>query len=459
MKHYEWVKDEYEKLLTTKVIHTSCSSWSAPIIVVPKGDRGKHLVIDYRAVNKVTRKFTWPMPKIEDIFSKLNGATYFTTLDLHTGYHHIPLDKSSIPKTAFNLPFSKFEYVKVPLGLAQAPAYFQELMTGILKDFPFAIAYLDEIIIFSKTPQEHLSHICMVFKKLKSANLSMKKSKCSFFSKEIQYLGHILSATGIQPLPSKTHAIQNMKPPTTPKQVRAFLRLVGYYRKFIRGFTKIAKPLTLLTRQQVKLDWTPGHCEAFLHLKEAIVQTPILHYPNPNKTYIVYTDASDDACGAQLSQEHNGTEFPVAFLSYTFMETQCKWSTTEQEAFGVYYTITKWNDYLQGADIIVWNDHKPLAQFLNSKNTNNKVNRWSLELTTYNIAFEWISGAKNKAVDCLSRLVTPTTTSINMLTASFNDGPAFNTRSPTQSTSNPTSPFPQMLYPTSPRMPLLPQNH
>ena len=137
------------------------------------------------------------MPKVEDIFSKLNGATYFTTLDLHTGNHHIPLDKPSIPKTASNSHFRKFEYVKVMFGLAQAPAYFWELMISILKDFPFAIAYLDDIIIFSKMPQEHLSHISMVFEKLKSANLSMKKSKCSFFSKEIQYLGHILSATGI----------------------------------------------------------------------------------------------------------------------------------------------------------------------------------------------------------------------------------------------------------------------
>ena len=358
MKHFEWVKDEIEKLLTTKVICTSHSSWSAPIIVVPKG---KCLVIDYSALNKVTRKFMWPMPKVKDIFSKLNGATYFTTLDLHAGYHHIPLNKSSIPNTAFNSPFGKYKYVKVPFGLTQAPAYFQELMTSILKDFPFAIAYLDDIIIFSKTPQEHLSHICMVFEKLKPANLSMKKSKCHFFSKEIQYLGHILSDTGLRPLPSKTHAIQNMNPPTTPKQVRAFLGLVGYYRKFIRGFVKIAKPLTLLTRQQVKFNWTPDDQEVFIHLKEAIVQAPILNYPNPNKTYIVYTDASNDACGTQLSQEHNGTEFPVAFLSHTFTETQCKWSTTEQEAFGVYYTITKWNYYLQGANIIVWNDHKPLA--------------------------------------------------------------------------------------------------
>ena len=166
MKNYQWVKAEIEKLLTAKVICSSRSSWSAPIIVEPKGDGGKQLVIDYRALNKVTRKFTWPMPKVEDIFSKLHRAKYFTTLDLRAGYHHILLDKPSIPKTAFNSPFGKCEYIKVPFGLAQAPAYFQELMTGILKDFNFAIAYLDDIIIFSKTPEEHLSHIRKVFEKL-----------------------------------------------------------------------------------------------------------------------------------------------------------------------------------------------------------------------------------------------------------------------------------------------------
>ena len=222
-----------------------------------------------------------------------------------------------------------------------------------------------------------------------------------------------------------------MNLPKTPKQVRAFLGLVGYYRKFIKGFAKVAKPLTLLTRQQVKFEWTPDHQTAFEHLKNAIVQAPILHYPNPNKTYIIYIDASDDACRAQLLQIHNGTEFPIAFLSHTFSETQRKWSTTEQEAFGVYYTITKWNYYLQGANIIVRNDHKPLARFLNGKNANNKVNRWSLELATHNITFEWISGAKNKAADCLTRLVSPTSTTINKLTASVTDRPAFHTRSHT----------------------------
>ena len=200
----------------------------------------------------------------------------------------------------------------------------------------------------------------------------------------------------------------------------------------------------MLTQQQVKFEWTPTHHTAFLHLKEAIIHSPILHYPDPNKKYIVYTDVSDDACGAQLSQEHDGTEFPLEFLSHTFTETQTKWSTTEQEAYGVYYAITKWNYYLQCADITVKNYHKPLAKFLNGKNANNKVNRWSLELATYNITFEWISGAKSKAADCLSWLVWPalTSTTANMLTAAHTDEPTFHTRSHTQHTSPKTNPTP-----------------
>ena len=184
----------------------------------------------------------------------------------------------------------------------------------------------------------------------------MKLSKCHFFSKEIQYLGHILSTKGICPLPSKTQTIQKMHPPTTPKQVCAFLGLVGYYRK-------------------VKFKWTPEHQEAFMKLKDSIIQALILCYPSPSRRYIVYTDASDDACGAQLIQEHDGMEFLIAFLSHTFSEMERKWSTTEQEAYGVYYAITKWNYCLQGTDIAVRNDHKPLAKFLNGKNANNKVNR------------------------------------------------------------------------------------
>ena len=405
MKHYNWVKEEIDKLLEAGVIRNSHSSWSAPIIIVPKGDGGKHLVIDYRALNKVTRKFVWSMPKVEDIFSQLDGVKYFSTLDLRAGYHHIRLTKDSIPKTAFTSPFGKYEYVKVPFGLAQAPAYFQELMTGILKDLPFAMAYLDDIIIYSSTPEEHLQHIKTVFEKLCHAKLSMKLSKCHFFTKEIQYLGHILGMEGIKPVPAKTEAIKAMHPPVNPKQVRTFLGLVGYYQKFIKNFAKIAKLLTMLTRMDVKFKWKETHHCAFMKLKDAIIQAPILRYPDTTKPCVVYTDTSDDAYRAQLSQVHNETEFPVAFLSHTFTDTQRRWSTPEQEAYGIYFAIKKWNYYLQGADIIVRNDHKPLARFLNGKNENTKINRWGLEPASYNVTFEWISGAKNKAADCLSRLV------------------------------------------------------
>ena len=343
MKHYQWVKEEIDKLLEAGVIRNSHSSWLAPIIVVPKGDGGKCLVIDYRALNKVTRKFVWPMPKVEDIFSQLNGAKYFSTLDLRARYHHIGLTTDSIPKTAFTSPFGKYEYVKVPFRLAQAPAYFQELMTGVLKDLPFAMAYLDDIIIYSSTQEEHLEHIRTVF-----------------------------------------------------------LGLVGYYRKFIKNFAKIVKPLTMLTRMDVKFEWKERHQNAFMKLKEAIIQAPILWYPDTTKPYIMYTDASDDACRAQLSQTHDRAKFLVAFLSHTFTDTQRSWSTPEQEAYGIYFAIMKWNYYLQGADIIVRNDHKPLAWFLNGKNENTMINRWGLELTSYNITFEWISRARNKAADCLS---------------------------------------------------------
>ena len=175
----------------------------------------------------------------------------------------------------------------------------------------------------------------------------MKLSKCHFFSKEIQYLGDILSTKGIHPLSSKTLAIQKMHPPTTPKQSCVFLALVAKYRKFIKNFAKIAKPLTLLTRQQVQFECTPEHQEAFMKLKDSIIYAPILRYPNPTKRYIVYTDASDNDCRPQLTQEHDGMEFPIAFLSHTFSETQRKWSTTEQEAYRVYYAVTKWNSKVQ----------------------------------------------------------------------------------------------------------------
>ena len=242
--------------------------------------------------------------KSRGYFPQINRAKYFSMLHLWAGYQHIPLDESSIPKTAFTSPFGKYEYIKVPFGLRQAPAYSQDLITGVLKDFSFAIAYLDHIVTFSRTAEKYLSHFKQVFEKLRNAHLLMKLSKCHFFTKEIQYLRHILSTKVIRLLTSKTQAINNMHPPKTAKQVSAFLGLAIYYRKFIKTFAKMAKQLTSLTCQKPKFEWTPIHHTTSLTLKESVIQAPILHYLDLTKQYIVYTDASDDACGAQLSQEH-----------------------------------------------------------------------------------------------------------------------------------------------------------
>ena len=255
-----------------------------------------------------------PLLRVEDIFSKINGVEYFLTPYLHVGYHHIPLDEETIPKTAFTSPFGKYEYMKVSFGLGQAPAYFQELINKVLKDLPFTIAYLDDIIINSKTTEEHLNHLQQVFSKLCNAELTMKLSKCHFFAKEIKYLGHVLSITGIKPLPSRRAAVKLMNSPKNAKQIRAFLELVGYYCKFIKNLACMGKHLTALTHHDAKFAWTSSHLTAFNTLKSTLLEAPILHYPHISKSYIGYIDASDYACGALLSQEHDGQELPVAFL-------------------------------------------------------------------------------------------------------------------------------------------------
>ena len=221
------------------MIRESHSSWSAPIVVVPEGDGEKRLCVDYRALNAITRTYVWPMPRVEDI-SKMGKVKFFTILDLRSGYHHIALDQNFIKHTAFVTPFGKYEYMKVPFGLAQAPAYFQNLMNRMLNGLHFTLAYLDDVIIFSETEEQHLKHIQIVFTRLKQADLKLKKNRCAFFKKELHYLGHILTIDGIKPQTEKLKAICDMKPPANQKGIREFLDMVGYYRKFINRFADAA---------------------------------------------------------------------------------------------------------------------------------------------------------------------------------------------------------------------------
>ena len=274
LKHYEWVQREIESLEHAGVIAKSMSKWASPIVVVPKksapGEPPKRrLCVDFRKVNELQQEVITagktkgqisihPLPKIDEMYAKLKGAKVFSTIDLRSGYHHIALDKSSRAKTAFVTPFGKYEFLMVPFGLAQAPAYFQLLMNKVLKGLKFMMTYLDDIIIFSQDELQHLEHLEIVFSHLREAGLKMKRSKCDFFKSEIHYLGHLISPEGISPLPKKLDSIKHMPVPNSAKEIKQFLGLTGYYRKFVPRFADISRPLTTLMKKDVKFEWTPA---------------------------------------------------------------------------------------------------------------------------------------------------------------------------------------------------------
>ena len=312
LKHYSWVQQEIETLEHAGVIKKSISPWASPIVVVPKKSApGKpprcRMCVNFRRINELQPKMQRvdkqtdtqgnlsliPLPKIDEMYANLRGAKIFTTLDLHSGYYHIALDDESKAKTAFVTPFGKYEFNAVLFGLAQAPASFQQLISIVLQDCSnFAMAYLDDIIIFSQNEQEHLKHIEIIFKKLKKAGLKLKESKCDFFKKEIHYLGHLISVNGIQPLPKKLDSICNMPKPRSPKEIKQFLGLTGYYRKFVLQFSDMARPLTKLLAHDCEFVWT-NQCDiSFQMLKDMLCSAPMLKYPDTSKPHMLYTNAS-----------------------------------------------------------------------------------------------------------------------------------------------------------------------
>ena len=344
-----------------------------------------------------------PLPKIDELYTKLQGYKVFSTLDLRSGYYHIGLSDSAKPKTAFVVSgMGKFEFNRVPLGLAQVPAYFQRLINEVLTDCNFAMGYLDDIIIFSKTEEEHLQHLEEIFERLRKAGLKLKLQKCSFFKRHMQYLGHLISDEGIQPLLEKLESIAKMAVPMNAKQVKQFLGLVGYYRKFVPRFSDIARPLTQLTRKNEGFNWSTECDKCFHMLKDYLQEVPILRYPDPTADYILYTDASKYAY--VLTQSIDGTDHPVAYTSGLFRGFQLNWAALTKEAYAIYMSVKKLSFYLDSAQITLRSDHLPLKKFLENNTMNAKVNNWAVELESQNINFEFIEGTKNVLADTLSRL-------------------------------------------------------
>ena len=438
LKHYEWVQREIESLERAGVITKSMSKWASPIVIVPKksapGEPPKRrLCVDFRKVNELQQEvitagkikgqiFIHPLPKIDEMYAKLKGAKDFSMIDLRSGYHHIALGKSSRAKTAFMTPFGKYEFLMVPFGLAQAPAYFQLLMNKVLKGLKFAVTYLDDIIIFSQDELQHLEHLEIVFSHLREAGLKMKRSKCDFFKSEIHYLGHLISPEGISPLPNKLDSIRHMPVQNSTKEIKQFLGLTGYYRKFVPRFSDISRPLATLTKKDAKFEWTSACQKSFELLKEALCGEPVLKYADTSKPYTLYTDASKFGWAGVLTQPHTmtidgkstTTDHPVAFVSGLFRGSQLNWAALMKEAFAIYISVKKLSFYLTDAQILLRSNHKPLEKFLLKNMLNSKVNNWAMELEAFNIQFDYIKGSNNILADTLSHLTaidpnTPTT--------------------------------------------------
>ena len=305
----------------------------------------------------------------------------------------------------------KWQFKRTPFGLSQAPAYFQLLIDNVLMGCSsFAMGYLDDIIIFSKTEEEHLQHLEEIFIRLRRFGLKMKREKCSFFKKHIKYLGHLVSERGFEPLPEKLESIRKMPAPRTAKEVKQFLGLIGYYRKFVPRFADISRPLTKLTHHNVVFEWTDQCSKAFNHLRELLMEYPILRYPDPKQGYILYTDASGIGWSGVLTQEHldekgKRKNHPICYVSGQFRGSQVNWAALTKEAYAIYMSVQRLNLYVTDTEVTIRSDHLPLKKFLNTETMNSKVNNWAVELEQFRLHLEWIPGTRNLLADSLSHLL------------------------------------------------------
>ena len=316
-------------------IRKSTSPAGAPVLFVKKKDGSLRLCVDYRKLNDMTIRNSYPLPLIGDLLDRVKGAKVFTKLDLKSAYNLVRIKEGDEYKTAFRTRYGHFEYLVMPFGLKNAPATFQHFINDVLSDYldDFVISYIDDILIFSNNIEEHHEHVAKVLKKLLDNNLYVKLEKCEFDVPETTFLGYVISKEGMKMDKDKVKAILDWPIPSNVKEVQSFIGLCNYYRIFIKDFTKIASPLHKLTRKNVPFNWGPEQQKAFDKLKELFTSAPILRYPDSNKPFIVETDASNFAVGAILSQEFDGQLHPIAYISTSLTKSQKNYQIYDKRTF------------------------------------------------------------------------------------------------------------------------------
>uniref|UniRef100_A0A0A9X844 Retrovirus-related Pol polyprotein from transposon 17.6 n=2 Tax=Lygus hesperus TaxID=30085 RepID=A0A0A9X844_LYGHE len=357
--HLEELDKQMEELLQQGIVRNSESPWNAPIWIVPKkkdssGKQKFRVVVDYRKLNSKTIEDKYPLPQVSELLDKLGRCQYFSTIDLKSGFHQIEMDPESIAKTAFSTPTRHLEWTRVPFGLRNAPSTFQRVMDNILRGIAneYCCVYLDDIIVFSTSLQEHINRLEAVFKRLRAANLKIQLDKTDFLRREVGYLGHIVTPDGVKPNPDKIKAVQNYPIPKTTKEIKGFLGLLGYYRKFINNFAQLTKPLTKCLKKDAVINHNdPEYQNCFETCKTLLCNDPILQYPDFSKPFHLTTDASNVALGAVLSQTTNGADLPIAYASRTLNDSEQKYSPIEKELLAIVYAVGYFRPYLFGKNL------------------------------------------------------------------------------------------------------------
>lgn len=425
------VSTQINKMLQDGIIRPSRSPYNSPVWIVPKkldasGQKKYRLVIDYRKLNQKTVSDRYPIPEISTILANLGKMKYFTTIDLASGFHQIPLHDKDIEKTAFSVNNGKYEFVRLPFGLKNAPAIFQRVMDDVLHEHigKICYVYIDDIIIFGETLEKQLSNLKIILETLRKANFKIQPDKSEWLKSEVEFLGFIVSRNGLQPNPQKVESIKKYPEPSNLKELRAFLGLSGYYRRFMKNYADIAKPLTKYLKgenghrqisknesKNFKITLDNDGRKSFELLKELLSSRDVLAFPDFNKPFILTTDASNLAIGAVLSQNFHDGERPITFISKTLSDTERNYATNEKEMLAIVWALQNLRNFIYGHKVLIYTDHQPLTFTVSPKNNNAKLKRWKSFIEEHDHEIYYKPGKSNVVADALSRI------QINSLTA------------------------------------------
>ncbi|GBG58708.1 hypothetical protein CBR_g109 [Chara braunii] len=404
-RELEELRKQLDELLEKGWIRPSSSLFGAPVLFVPKKEGELRMCIDYRGLNAIAVKNVEPLPRIDDLLDRVQGCKYFTKIDLKSDYHQIEVHPDDQYKTAFRTRYGHYEFIVMPFGLTNAPATFQRGMNDLFRPWldKFVVVYLDDILVFSKTLQEHQGHLRQVLEKLREANFKINAKKCEWAKTQVLYLGHVLDGDGIKPEDNKIAAIRDWPTPRTLTELLSFLGLANYYRKFVRNFSTIAAPLRRLLKKEAIWQWDRDCTSALKKLKRALIEYPVLKVADPSLPFVVTTDASQYGIGAVLQQDDGNGYRPVEFMSARMPSEKVVTSTYERELYALRQALEHWKHYLLGRHFKVYSDHETLRWLKTQAKMTPKLTTWAAEIDQHDFELKPVKGKYNVVADALSR--------------------------------------------------------